>query len=571
MRKILAVCFALCFITPANAQIVLPGGSSGGGSGTVTSISAGCAGVVSPSPITTTGTISTAEVVNLQTGANYPINNTDCGKLVDLSNGSAQIPTIAQAGTGGNFAANWYADICNIGAGTQTLTPATSTINGAATLPIIKGQCYRVVSDGTNYQTVGAGTFGTTGSGNLVYATSPTLVTPILGTPTSVTLNNTSDVIGGVTMTLGSDATGDLYYRNSSGVLTRLAVCTGTNVLGASGGLPACVAQSGGGLTINSTTVSGGSAGNLLYTDGSVIQATSGITYTASHEINTQSIGATSTDGYVLTNTTAAASGAQQWSPRLRLSGQAWNTTATAATNEVDWIIENQPVQGVVTRVGSNLVMSSQLAGGGYTPVFAVSSPNVIANSYYALWLGESTFTTSTALIQTAGMNNTVYFNAPGASGGFTFLVNNGSNLAVITSAGLFELPQISSDATHTDATVCEDTTSHAFYSGSGTLGICLGTSSTRYKHDIGDLDVGLAEIMKLEPVKYKLNSDHGDPDKLLYGFTAEQGIKVLPKLAGLDDQGQPNTFDYLGVVPVLVKALQEQQAEIEQLKRKVR
>jgi hypothetical protein len=64
---------------------------------------------------------------------------------------------------------------------------------------------------------------------------------------TNKTLSSTTDVIGGVTMTLGSDATGDLYYRNSSGVLTRLPVCTGANVLGASGGLPACVAQAGAG------------------------------------------------------------------------------------------------------------------------------------------------------------------------------------------------------------------------------------------------------------------------------------------------------------------------------------
>lgn len=144
------------------------------GGGTVTSISSGCGSSTGGSAITTSGTISSVETVNLQTGANYAIVNGDCGKLVDLSNGSAQTPTIAQAGSGGNFTSGWYADVCNIGAGTQTLTPATSTINAAATLTLIKGQCYRVVSDGTNYQVSGTGLFGTTGSGNLVYGTSPT-------------------------------------------------------------------------------------------------------------------------------------------------------------------------------------------------------------------------------------------------------------------------------------------------------------------------------------------------------------------------------------------------------------
>ena len=59
------------------------------------------------------------------------------------------------------------------------------------------------------------------------------------------TLTNTTlaggsgSTIGGVTMTLGADATGDTYYRNGSGILSRLAVGSGSGVLTVSGGLPA--------------------------------------------------------------------------------------------------------------------------------------------------------------------------------------------------------------------------------------------------------------------------------------------------------------------------------------------
>jgi len=49
-----------------------------------------------------------------------------------------------------------------------------------------------------------------------------------LGTITTATLS-TGTIIGGVTMTLTSDADNDIYYR-SSNILTRLAVnATGTN------------------------------------------------------------------------------------------------------------------------------------------------------------------------------------------------------------------------------------------------------------------------------------------------------------------------------------------------------
>jgi hypothetical protein len=390
------------------------------GGGTVTSISAGCGSSTGGSAITTTGTIASVETVSLQTGSNYAVTNANCGQLVDLSNASAETPTIAQAGSGGNFTSGWYADICNIGAGTQTLTPATSTINGAATLPIIKGMCYRVVSDGTNYQTVGAGTFGTTGSGNLVYATSPTLVTPILGTPTSVTLNNTSDVIGGVTMTLGSDATGDMYYRNSSGVLTRLAVCTGSNVVGASGGLPACVAQSGGGgITANSTTTTSFSAGQLVYSDGTLAQASAGITTPGTGQLllalgtittNLKAINITGTfnasgttfDAPIFMNITNTASAAgtllmdfQVGSSsvfQVSKAGQilAPSTSSTSVASDSIGVIGGNLAIGFNTGSGqiffnNNTAVRASVDGGGYfvsnDGTFAFSSSTPVANA----------------------------------------------------------------------------------------------------------------------------------------------------------------------------------------------
>lgn len=48
----------------------------------------------------------------------------------------------------------------------------------------------------------------------------------------------TGFVLAGVTMTLGSDATGDTYYRNSGGIFTRLGVGSTGNVLTVAGGLP---------------------------------------------------------------------------------------------------------------------------------------------------------------------------------------------------------------------------------------------------------------------------------------------------------------------------------------------
>jgi hypothetical protein len=96
--------------------------------------------------------------ISSQAGANYAFVSSNFGQLVNLSNAANQIPTLPQAGTTG-FPAGWYTDACNQGAGTQTITPTTSTIGGASTYVLGVGSaaapvCVAIVSDGTNYQVV---------------------------------------------------------------------------------------------------------------------------------------------------------------------------------------------------------------------------------------------------------------------------------------------------------------------------------------------------------------------------------------------------------------------------------
>jgi len=70
-----------------------------------------------------------------------------------------------------------------------------------------------------------------------------TLGTVIIGTI------GTGAVLGGVTVTLGSDATGDVYYRNAGGVLTRLPIGTAGQVLTVAGGIISWATPSPGGVT----------------------------------------------------------------------------------------------------------------------------------------------------------------------------------------------------------------------------------------------------------------------------------------------------------------------------------
>jgi hypothetical protein len=97
----------------------------------------------------------------------------------------------------------------------------------------------------------------------------------------SKTITNSNNVLGGVTMTLGSDADGDTYYR-ASNVLTRLAKGTAGQVLTMNAGATApewAAAAGGSGITIGTTTVTSGTGGRLIYeTSGNVVGEISGAT-----------------------------------------------------------------------------------------------------------------------------------------------------------------------------------------------------------------------------------------------------------------------------------------------------
>lgn len=85
------------------------------------------------------------------------------------------------------------------------------------------------------------------------------------------TLYNKTVGSGWVT-SIGSDATGDLYYRGTEGAFTRLGIGSAGYVLTSSGGLPSWAASAGGGLTGVVPVASGGT--NLTsYTSGDLIYA----------------------------------------------------------------------------------------------------------------------------------------------------------------------------------------------------------------------------------------------------------------------------------------------------------
>lgn len=213
------------------------------GGGTVTSVATSCG--VSGGPITGTGTVSGNSNPNVHAGANYAFLAGDCGSIVYLNNASPQIPTIAQAGSAG-FLKGYFVEACNIGAGTQTITPATSTIGGAATFVLPAGsaaapKCIGINSDGTNYVLDGTGP---------VALGALATITPGTGVATALAIDVGSAgapvVNGGALGTpsggTGTNITGVPISTGISGLGTGVAGAAATT-LSAAGGLTSTIAS----------------------------------------------------------------------------------------------------------------------------------------------------------------------------------------------------------------------------------------------------------------------------------------------------------------------------------------
>ena len=103
----------------------------------------------------------------------------------------------------------------------------------------------------------------------------------------------------------------------------------------------------------------------------------------------------------------------------------------------------------------------------------------------------------------------------------------------------------------------------------------CNGTSwvnasDSRLKRDIQPMtNYGLSTVMQLKPVTYFYKADKTNHPEV--GFIAQEVQKIVPEVVsgteGDIEKGETLGLSYGNLVPVLTKAIQEQQSEISSLK----
>ena len=109
---------------------------------------------------------------------------------------------------------------------------------------------------------------------------------------------------------------------------------------------------------------------------------------------------------------------------------------------------------------------------------------------------------------------------------------------------------------------------------GAGTINLStggMGPSDERLKKDIQPLKGSLEKVMAMEPVEFKWKDGYDEFHKAIgndIGFVAQQIEPIEPLLVGTRNEFK--TLEYAKFAPLLVGAIQELQAEIERLKKKV-
>lgn len=199
-----------------------------------------------------------------------------------------------------------------------------------------------------------------------------------------------------------------------------------------------------------------------------------------------------------------------------------------------------------------------------WTDANTANSGTAASLALYAF--GQPTVAATNTSVTTTAASTVYIANSPTAGTNMTLTNAYALNVAAGISrlAGAIQAPGLASSSAADTGTLCWNTTVGDITVN--TVGTCLA-STRKIKEGIIDLDVGLAELMKLRPVSYQLKKEynHGNEGRQM-GLIAEEVNDIDKRLVGFDKEGDPQSVRYQQLTALLVKAIQEQQKQIDYL-----
>jgi len=156
--------------------------------------------------------------------------------------------------------------------------------------------------------------------------------------------------------------------------------------------------------------------------------------------------------------------------------------------------------------------------------------------------------------------------NAGGGAGDVRLNAHGGTNRLIFGGGGNDVLQVTSADVlpwiTNTSSLGSSTLRWTAVYATNGTI----QTSDARLKEDISEISYGLASLLKLIPVSYRWKDDPSQKEHL--GLIAQDVEKIISEVVDKgSDASQTMGINYSELVPVLIRSIQEQQQQIDELK----
>jgi hypothetical protein len=472
------------------------------------------------------------------------------GVIADTTGGAFTVNLPASPSTGAQV---FLADGGAWGTNNLTVGRNGSTIEGVAQDLVcdITGVSIQMLYDGTTWQVYAqAGAFSNsfTGTGSVVLATSPTIDSPTYtGTLTGGTgvINigsgqvykdtsgnfyvGTTSQSGGSNITFNQPTNADMKIAASTSTGTRASYQVFVNNTVSTFGTEN---STGGSLASGTSAYSTVIANNGAYPIGFATNNTERMRIDSSGNVG---IGTSSPQGKLEVSgqadfTTVVVSG---YGVRVRSpSGSATPAIIQFTDNPVtaQWATIQSPSQNILTFNNSSSTERMRIDSSGNLLVGTTSATN---NGRLKVQ-GSST----------SGSDYMVQFTDSAASNAFYI-----KNDRTVFSDGVYNSTTASA--------------ANVFINSSAQLQ--RSTSSLRYKENVQDATHGLSEVLKLRSVTY---NGKNDGDKVFGGFIAEEvDTAGLNEFVVYDEDGKPDALHYGNMVALMAKAIQEQQAIIEQLK----